>query len=913
MDNKKANNCTSALSLCLKYAEQLDQLRELATESSTTDTATATTVPFTATTGGGDAATTWSALPRHKRKLAHVLAERNLVRVSLNNAITLKNVAEESALSTTVAIVLDACPAPASPALFAVLKNQAPAASLAHALGALHVNYTMIREYNALVCIRKLIQLRKESKSVQSQAQRLQLLQRYVHQRLLQFEALSENVLVEHSKKRTKWDPEVNHMSQVQANIDLVPVFRPCMAVVRAILSSGVQVAPRSREHGRRGECKSASSSYDSTNDVSEKKSSLTRWLSRTASSSSSTATAAATHAVTGRVPVAAAPTAAAASASDDSGVLHPFFISTSSRQNSASSSPMGNNGGAAATTSNGSAAIKRVMPQFDPDHNWFMQSYPIAIRNRIRTIAMQHLNRNFRGNHILYVMQLPRVHDNWALGLCLWLSRRMNLPVLAMLVVPKQLDTSRVGYRKYVAQLHGLTLVTDRLKMLGIPIVGWKHDDIGQIVAAWQNHTRAHMVIVDDMGDATTFRSLKNVVEDITCPTLLVDSLSLVPLRSIDKSIFADAATFDKCLRHNLAVSVPGDFGASISAPAANNAKQLLAQLRITDQHHSKKKTNPSNLAPSRFPRAEQVCVFPPENHVQQQLFLPGTSNVCLPPQLVADTRFESFKISSIEKVHAIIRRIPLLQRQSKSKDQDTDEHSDTDIDRAIYVYGNEEVALACYTALLQATVRRERDELREMCLPEDGIDGICAFISVGSLSPMHCMRTNRQQAVWYPMQQVMLAHLVTLEHNRAMLLHSPNDSKGNNNVFLPQTFCFNNALEAKLHADAPAAYLVQVFHRQLEESGMLYHRGALLWLAFMAKAMKEHVPDAQMISITHKLVLYFNQRSILPLVHVGRLPSVEHEMDTIMDAIMAQCAVSTSTNMMHDDISSTHTSTQV
>ena len=160
------------------------------------------------------------------------------------------------------------------------------------------------------------------------------------------------------------------------------------------------------------------------------------------------------------------------------------------------------------------------------------------------------------KGEQILYFCQsCPRIHDNLALRLAIWMARKLTLPLQVLCFLPKHIvnardekkqkrKTWRVStFRRKAFSDFAISLQTYKIPLVGLTIpddgnnnnqnTGYMN---GKMLSEWANVAKTHFIVTDDTHcayDNDQFR--KYIVqnkEQFPCPIFQMDNDSIYPPR---------------------------------------------------------------------------------------------------------------------------------------------------------------------------------------------------------------------------------------------------------------------------------------------------------------------------------------------------------------------------------------------
>lgn len=150
------------------------------------------------------------------------------------------------------------------------------------------------------------------------------------------------------------------------------------------------------------------------------------------------------------------------------------------------------------------------------------LNEWPTQMRRRRHVVArLPPLRERWTGSHIVYwVDQCARLHDNLALALCLWLSSRLQLPVVVLAVQNQYNTAALLQLRQMLSARH--------IEVLRL--------DSEHALSAWATQHRAHVVITDLSAQAERVMAKQALAQQLLsaspCPMIAVDSSYIVPLR---------------------------------------------------------------------------------------------------------------------------------------------------------------------------------------------------------------------------------------------------------------------------------------------------------------------------------------------------------------------------------------------
>eukprot|EP00698_Gefionella_okellyi_P005532 TRINITY_DN15044_c0_g1_i1.p1 TRINITY_DN15044_c0_g1~~TRINITY_DN15044_c0_g1_i1.p1 ORF type:complete len:740 (+),score=152.48 TRINITY_DN15044_c0_g1_i1:1075-3294(+) len=190
-------------------------------------------------------------------------------------------------------------------------------------------------------------------------------------------------------------------------------------------------------------------------------------------------------------------------------------------------------------------SVIPPTIPEKQP---YILPDWPPVVKKRSFAYRVPGPQHRITGHCILYwVTATPRVRDNWALALAVYLSRKLSLPLVAMAVLPPVPSACRAQlcHASALAELH------HRLADLNVPLIGlalssaseevnlldydmWKAHS-GALTAAvneFNNALQPHMIVTDESYHLSFIEWMKQYAKDLPCSLHSVDSNHLLPVR---------------------------------------------------------------------------------------------------------------------------------------------------------------------------------------------------------------------------------------------------------------------------------------------------------------------------------------------------------------------------------------------
>lgn len=335
-----------------------------------------------------------------------------------------------------------------------------------------------------------------------------------------------------------------------------------------------------------------------------------------------------------------------------------------------------------------------------------------------LRSLAVHYPPREVRrteGRQILYFCQTcPRVHDNLALQLALWMSKSLNLPLQVLTFLPRLVAEARTARksaneqwrshcfrRKAFAKFHGL-LATMKVPLVGLVV---EDQDVPKVLLDWERVYEPHFIVTDDTHSTYRENAFKRYVQEsklAKCAIFSMDSTCIYPPRM---------------MRRN---QPPGGGASSGKAPPLSFGEY---QAQLNGLLFRKEKGNVCNLFDNDWcsPRFDLASVPDPE--VQQPLYLRSDGGVGI-----------AYVHDDIANVYDVIHwtsAMDLLQRAVEP----------------LHLDGSEEQGLRCTEGMvrnLTPSGRRAQKELilRGTKLHASDLENVLAYVRMGSLSSRMVLR---------------------------------------------------------------------------------------------------------------------------------------------------------------------------
>eukprot|EP00943_MAST-04B_sp_MAST-4B-sp1_P000138 g138.t1 len=159
------------------------------------------------------------------------------------------------------------------------------------------------------------------------------------------------------------------------------------------------------------------------------------------------------------------------------------------------------------------------------------------------------------KGEQILYFCQsCPRIHDNLALRLAIWMARKLTLPLQVLCFLPKDIVNAREQkkerrktWRTSTFRRKAFSEFAVSLQIYKIPLVGLTIDNkdeynqntgyvYGKMLSEWANIAKTHFIITDDTHCTYHNDQFKKFIvrnkEHFPCPIFQMDNDSMYPPR---------------------------------------------------------------------------------------------------------------------------------------------------------------------------------------------------------------------------------------------------------------------------------------------------------------------------------------------------------------------------------------------
>ena len=162
------------------------------------------------------------------------------------------------------------------------------------------------------------------------------------------------------------------------------------------------------------------------------------------------------------------------------------------------------------------------------------------------------------KGQQVLYLCQsCPRIHDNLALRLALWMAKKLSLPLQVLSFLPKDVVSARElkkakrktwrahTFRRKAFAEFSVALQAYKIPLVGLTIRNGDHENASNLntgyvhakmLAEWANVATPHFIVTDDTHCAYHNSEFKRYIvghkETFTCPIFQMDNDSMYPPR---------------------------------------------------------------------------------------------------------------------------------------------------------------------------------------------------------------------------------------------------------------------------------------------------------------------------------------------------------------------------------------------